>query len=333
MSRRGRGSSAGKVALALAATAAAGTVAAYRRADAGWARTPDLVDPADRLLPVGEARTVITDDGAAIAVTVAGPAGGPLIVLAHGFTNAREVWAMVAHRLIRAGCRVALYDHRGHGSSTSGRDGHTIARLADDLDAVLRSLDATDAVVVGHSMGGMTIQVFACRHPESVRRRVKAVVLVATAAHGISKGSRRGDHLAAKAAGHPLGDRFFASRAGHAFFRGVFGVNARKADLRLAQELWLATTHAAREQFVEAMLGMDLREANAAIDVPTTVIVGELDTLLAPRLGEAVATSIRDARLVRLPDVGHMLPLEAPDRVAEVVLEAAAIGRSQRSLA
>jgi pimeloyl-ACP methyl ester carboxylesterase len=55
--------------------------------------------------------------------------------------------------------------------------------------------------------------------------------------------------------------------------------------------------------------------------------------LLPPRLGEAVATSIPGARLVRLPDVGHMLPLEAPERVADLVLEATSIGRTERSLA
>jgi pimeloyl-ACP methyl ester carboxylesterase len=62
-------------------------------------------------------------------------------------------------------------------------------------------------------------------------------------------------------------------------------------------------------------------------------VLGEKDTLLPPRLAEAVHGSIPGARLVRLDDVGHMLPLEAPDRIAELVLEAARIGRTERSLA
>jgi pimeloyl-ACP methyl ester carboxylesterase len=321
------------IALGVAASTAAGAVAAFRRADRGWARTPEVIALADRLLPVGEVRTVTTDDGAELAVTVAGPPSGPLVVLAHGYTNAREVWAPVAHRLVRAGCRIAVYDHRGHASSTSGRDGHTIDRLARDLDEVLTSLDARDAVLVGHSMGGMTVQAFAASHPDAVRDRVAALVLVATAAHGISKGDPRGDRFAAKAAGSALAARFLGGPAGHAFFRGVFGEKVRRADLELAQDLFLATTSTAREEFVDAMLSMDLRAANAAIFVPTTVVIGERDTLLPPRLGEAVATSIPGARLVRLDHVGHMLPLEAPDRIAELVLEATSIGRSERSLA
>ena len=81
------------------------------------------------------------------------------------------------------------------------------------------------------------------------------------------------------------------------------------------------------------MLSMDLRKANAAISVPTTVVIGDRDTLLPPRLGEEVAASINGSRIVRLPEVGHMLPLEAPEQVAEVVLEALPIGQSRRSLA
>jgi pimeloyl-ACP methyl ester carboxylesterase len=322
----------GKIALGLVAATAAGAVGAFKRADAGWRNTVDHIPPGDRLVPRGELRTVTTDDGAALAVTVAGPGRGPLVVLAHGFTNAREVWAPVAHRLVRSGAQVALYDHRGHGSSTSGTGGHTIERLGRDLAAVLEDLDARDAVLVGHSMGGMTIQSFAANHPDVVRDRVAALVLVATAAHGIGRGGRR-DQQAAKAAGHPMAERFLASPVGHAFFRGVYGLAVRHADLTLSQDGFLATTAAAREQFTDAMLSMDLRKANAAIDVPTTVIVGARDTLLPPHLGEEVAASIPGARLVRLPHMGHMLPLEAPAEVAETVLGAVPIGRTERSLA
>jgi non-heme chloroperoxidase len=316
-----------------AAVALAGGALAFRRADAAWAAAPDDVPPADRLLPVGELRVVATDDGAELAVTLAGPADGPLVVLAHGFTNGREVWAPVAHRLIREGCRVALYDQRGHGSSTSGTEGHTIDRLGRDLAILLDALEARDSVLVGHSMGGMTIQSFAAHHPRVVDARVQGLVLVATAAHGISKGDPRGDRIAAKAVGGAGLDRFLRTGVGHAFFRNVFGATARKVDLLLAREQFLSTPGAARSAFVDAMLRMDLRSTNARIDVPTTVLVGAHDRLLPPHLGEVVAGTIPGARLVRLEHVGHMLPVEAVADVAGAVLETVRIGRSERSLA
>lgn len=317
------------VALALAGTGAA---VAFRRIDAAWASVADNVPPGERLLPVGESRRIEMRDGAELAVTLAGDRTGPLVVLAHGFTNGREVWAPVAHRLLRAGARVALYDHRGHGSSTVGTDGHTIERLGRDLGELLVALDARDTVLVGHSMGGMTIQSFAATHPDVVRERVAGLVLVATAAHGIGKDDRS-NKWASRAAGHRAGDRFIASPVGHAFFRGVYGMAVRRADLDLSQEGFLATTSEAREQFTDAMLSMDLRKANAAIAVPTTVVIGARDTLLPPKLGEEVATSINGSRIVRLPEVGHMLPLEAPEQVAAAIVDALPIGQSARSLA
>ena len=314
------------------AVAGAGAALAFRRIDAAWSAVEDIVAPGERLLPVGESRRVPMADGAELAVTLAGPRTGPLVVLAHGFTNGREVWAPVAHRLIREGARVALYDHRGHGSSTTGTDGHTIERLGNDLAELLAALDARDAVLVGHSMGGMTLQSFAATHPDVVRDRVAGLVLVATAAHGIGR-DPRSDKRAARAAGHRATERFVGSKVGHAFFRSVYGVAVRRADLALSQEGFLATTSAAREQFTDAMLAMDLRKANAAIDVPTTVLIGARDTLLPPKLGEEVAASINGARIVRLPEVGHMLPLEAPDQVVEAILDARPIGQTDRSLA
>ena len=314
------------------AMAGAGAALAFRRIDAAWAAMEDVVGAGDRLLPVGESRRIATGDGAELAVTVAGPRTGPVVVLAHGFTNGREVWAPVAHRLIRAGARVALYDHRGHGSSTSGSEGHTIERLGRDLAELLVALDARDAVLAGHSMGGMTIQSFAANHVDLVRERVAGLVLVGTAAHGIGK-DERSNKRTARAAGHRATDRFVGSKVGHALFRGVYGAAVRRADLTLSQEGFLATISAAREQFVDAMLSMDLRKANAAIDVPTTVVIGERDTLLPPKLGEEVAASINGSRIVRLPEVGHMLPLEAPEQVAEAILDARPIGQTVRSLA
>lgn len=310
----------------------AGAAVAFKKIDGAWTAAHDIVAPGERLLPVGESRRVATSDGGELAVTLAGPRTGPLVVLAHGFTNGREVWAPVVHRLLRDGARVAVYDHRGHGSSTAGTDGHTIERLGRDLGELLEALDARDAVLAGHSMGGMTIQSFAATHPDVVRQRVAALVLVATAAHGIGK-DERSNKRASKAAGHRAADRFIGSAVGHAFFRNVYGRDVRRADLELSQEGFLATTSAAREQFIEAMLAMDLRKANAAIDVPTTVLIGARDTLLPPKLGEEVAASINGSRIVRLPEVGHMLPLEAPDQVAEAILEASPIGQNARSLA
>lgn len=138
---------------ATAMVAGAAAVAATRR----WVRADDPCRTDGDPLAEADSFKVTTDDGAVLDGLAAGPEGGPVVVLSHCWTGNRSVWAPVAGRLAGRGHRVVLYDQRGHGASTLGTAEATIARLGADLGQVLEAVDARDAVVAGHSMGGMTI--------------------------------------------------------------------------------------------------------------------------------------------------------------------------------
>ena len=307
---------------ALAGTVAtAGAIAALRRADAHWAAADDPCAPEDRLLPLGNSQTVPTDDGAELAVTISGT--GPTVVLAHCWTGGREVWAPVAHRLIGAGHRVVLYDQRGHGSSTVGREGLTIERLGHDLAAVLEAVDGRDAVLAGHSMGGMTVMSLAAQRPDVMAERAGALVLVATAAGGLGRGGRA-DLGPPRVVGSRLLERAMRTSLGHVFVRGTVGKAVRRNHLVLTRDLFVACEPEVRSGWLGAMLAMDLRQAVAGIDAPTTVLVGSRDRLTPPHLAAELVLAVPGARLVTLADAGHMLPLEAPDVVAEAISAAAA---------
>ena len=106
----------------------------------------------------------------------AGPAGAePLIVLEHGAFGCAADWAVVQARLAARGLRSLAYDRAGLGHSDPGprpRDGRA---LAADLAALLGALDEPGPyVLVGHSMGGLMVRLFAITHPELV----SGVVLV-----------------------------------------------------------------------------------------------------------------------------------------------------------
>jgi non-heme chloroperoxidase len=307
------------VLLGLGVAAAAGAIA-VRRADRRWASAEDGIRPGDLELPDGEPLLVTTDDGAELVGTVSGD--GPLIVLPHCWTGSRTMWAPVAHRLLEAGCRVVLYDQRGHGESAVGDDGFTIPRLGADLKAVLEAVDARDAVLGGHSMGGMTIQSLVAHHPEVVDERVRALVLVSTAASGLGGG--RGDTLGARAVASPGLERAMRSPVGHALVRGTVGAGVRRNHLVVTRDLFVACPPEARAGFFTAMQTMDLREGIARIGIPTTVVVGSRDRLTTPKLADELVATIPGARLVTLPDAGHQLPLEAPDEITAEILALAA---------
>ena len=299
------------------AAAVVGAGVAARQIDKRWAAAHDPIRPHERLLPAGDGLLVAADDGAKLAVTVAGE--GPDVVLAHCWTGGREVWAPVAHRLVERGHRVVLYDQRGHGSSTVGEEGFTIPRLGADLRAVLEQVDARDAVLAGHSMGGMTIQSLAVHHLDVVHERARALVLVATAASGISQGRR--DASAARIVGGRALERAMRSPVGHALVRGSVGASVRRHHLVMTRDLFVACAPEARAGFLGAMQTMDLREGIARIggDVRTVVVVGTHDRLTPPDRAAELVETIPGARLVTLDGAGHMLPLEEPDRVAEII--------------
>jgi pimeloyl-ACP methyl ester carboxylesterase len=64
---------------------------------------------------------------------------------------------------------------------------------------------------------------------------------------------------------------------------------------------------------------MDLRAALGSVRLPAIVLAGTADRVVAPRLGAAVAAALPEARYEAIPGAGHMLPLEAPQRVVDAV--------------
>ena len=269
----------------------------------------------DLLLPAGTTRHVETDDGAELAVTDVGT--GRPVVLIHGWTERREVWAPVAHRLLARGRRVVLYDQRGHGSSSVGTDGCTMPRLAGDLGAVLRALDLRDAVLAGHSMGGMTILSLATEQPDLLRSSAAALALVSTGASGIASTPREvafARVLQLRAVALP-----FRSPLGPLLMRRTFGRQAPADARRLMSELFASCDHDARRDFFAAMATMDLRACLPTLDLPTVVAVGTRDLLTPPRHADALAAAIPGARLTRFDGIGHQLPLEAPDELTDLL--------------
>jgi non-heme chloroperoxidase len=306
---------------AAAAAAVAGGAIAYRRrttvatgegppgSELGWG---DLEQPADL--------TVDTPDGASLAVWDVGQ--GPAVVLPHCWGCTHAIWVPVARRLVESGHRVVLYDQRGHGASTRGTAPLSIQALGDDLAAVLSARDVDDAVLAGHSMGGMTIMALATYRPEVLQQRGRALVLVATAAASFSTGPIRAERVAAGLIASPVVARALRSPNGYRFVRGTFGVDPVRAHVDLTAKLFAECAGEIRGGFLSAMSAMQLLEGIATIAMPVTVMVGSQDRLTPPSRAAQMVATIPGARLVTLEGRGHMLPLEDPDAVADEIVRA-----------
>ncbi|MGH9246854.1 MAG: alpha/beta fold hydrolase [Acidimicrobiales bacterium] len=308
---------------ALAVASAAGTLAAGGAGALAvhrWSRTASPDDDAAPL-PDGKEVTVATDDGAELTAMVCGDADGPPVVMIHGWTQDRSVWSPVARRLCAAGHRVVAYDQRGHGRSTMGTALVTGARLGADVGAVLDALDLHDAVIVGHSMGGMAAQAFAIDHAAAVADRVRGLVLVGTSAGGVRVGLGRWTMpVTARVITSGQLDWALQRRGlGATLVRGTVGQRPVLAHLVATSASFVATPADVRLACVKAIREIDLYAGLAGIAVPTTIVAGSRDCFFPRSLIRRLVAGIPGARLELIAGAGHMLPLEVPDRVAELI--------------
>ena len=329
-SGRGRRSRSRRLLFVGAALAAAGAAgAAYKRlaaqgvGDAG---------PSDGSVSLGwgegvsrpEHQIVQTQDGAQLAVwdLPGSDPDAPVVVLPHCWGCSHEIWLPVARRLREQGARVVLYDQRGHGASTRGTAPLEIETLAHDFADVLEATDVHDAVLAGHSMGGMTIMSLATHRPDVLKERARATVLVSTAATSLGDRSAQGARVASAMVSSPVVTRAMRAKGGHVFVRFAFGDSPVRAHMDLTRDLFGGCRGTVRGDFLRSLATMNLLEGVATIDVPTTVMVGTRDALTLPTKADQIVATVPGARLVTLQNRGHMLPLEEPDAVTDEIVRA-----------
>jgi len=296
-------------------------------ADAGTGTDADIyVPPQPR-----ERRLVASADGTIIQTHGFGPPDGPVVVLVHGWTCSIEMWAPQVRALARNHC-VLAYDLRGHGGSApAGPAGFTAKALAEDLKAVLTECVPTDrrVTVAGHSMGAMSIVAFAGEFPALTRSRIAAVLLASTALYGLVGPFRLPGLPAALTLGPSLTRRIVTAPLPvgpvtplHRLLlrRLAFGPTATPEQVAALTRLCCACPPRTRAGWGAFLADLDLREAAARLDVPAVVVHGTADLLTPVRLGRELATTLpRPTRLVELPDVGHMTPLERAVTVTELI--------------
>jgi len=299
------------------AGAAAAAVGARRRLRA-MAEAPDPYTD-EELGPLrGERRFVHTRDGGRLYAVDAGE--GPAVVLAHGYTATSQFWCLTQPDLVARGHRVIAYDERGHGHSEAGDDGFGVEALGRDLATVLTELDLTDAVVAGHSMGGVAVQSLLVNHPDVAKARVRRAVICCSLAH-----NRRGARLVTRFMGS---ERVQAARPpdalGDLLVREGFGASTPPASLvRLARRL-AESQDSARMAAVGRSLGrFDLSEGLRDVAVDVTVVAAGRDRITPPVLSHELVTSLTGCEERWFPHAGHMLPWEHPVEFADIVAGAA----------
>lgn len=267
--------------------------------------------------------TVVSTDGVPLHVEVdEADRKTPTIVFLHGWVENIDVWHY--QRLaLRGQVRMVFVDLRSHGrSGRATTKKSTFADLADDTATVIRQLVPRGPIIlVGHSMGGMTIMELAGTQPDLFGGRVKGVVLLGTSAGRLMRGSPGLRHLMPLLrAGAPLLDWGRRFNSYSVIRRWGLGPDAAERHVDMANEMILqAPTHVLTD-FYPNFVGLDLTAGLAALGRARTTVVGGTADLLTPvKHSRRLADMIPDAKLVILDDVGHMLMFEEHEVVTGVI--------------
>lgn len=268
-----------------------------------------------------EARRIDTHDGGSLYTISRGD--GPPMLLSHGLTLSTRIWTPQFDALPDAGLRVIGFDHRGHGTSLAGTSGHSIDNLADDIRTIVEALDLHDALLVGHSMGGIGVQAFAIRHPELAAARVRGLVLLSTLAKTHLSGSRKlrcaVEQLSDKA--YALPDLMAKPNLGLVLARFGHGRHPQLSHVELNRQLIVDCDRETRRIATRALFGLDLTAGLPNIRIPTLVVCGTADLITPAPESRRIADLIPGARLELFKGGGHMLMLEQADELNRLLID------------
>ena len=277
---------------------------------------------------------VTTPDGVPLAVREVGPVDAQVtMVFVHGFCLRMGAFHFQRMRLpeqLGPRVRMVFYDQRGHGRSGEGApETYTLTQLGKDLESVLKVVAPLGVVVlVGHSMGGMTVLSHARQFPDQYGRRIVGAALISSAAEGVSRS--------------PLGEvlknpaleavRFTARSAPKLMHRGrnvsrsLIGPVLRAAsysDLHVSRSLDAFSQRMMNGTPIPTMVGfLDALEEHdetaglwTLLRIPTLIACGDHDLLTPDEYSRKIAASLPLSELVIVSGASHLALLDKPDAI------------------
>jgi non-heme chloroperoxidase len=244
---------------------------------------------------------------------------GPAVMFSHGWPLNSDAWDGQMLFLVQHGFRVIAHDRRGHGRSGQASAGNDMDGYADDLAAVIETLDVRNMTLVGHSTGGGEVVRYIARHGS---KRVAKVVLIAAVPPLLVKTAENPEGL-------PL-DVFDALRAGLVKDRSQFykefavpfyGTNRRGAKVSqgVLEQFWLWSMQSGLKntyECIKAFSETDFTEDLKKIDVPALVVHGEDDQIVPINISaRRSARLIKGAKDIYYPGAPHGLTATHQDQV------------------
>ena len=273
--------------------------------------------------------------------TYGNPAHPPLLLIM-GLGAQLTLWPIeLVEALVARGYRVIRYDNRDIGLSTnftaagvpdlpavmmammSGKPPalpYTLTDMADDAAALLTALGIDRAHIVGASMGGMIAQLVAINHAD----RVASLTSIMSTTGNPTLPPAKPEAMAALMERPTTAELIDVLALGLRISRAIGSPGYPAPEDRLRTRIerdFRRSFHptGAGRQMAAIMADGDRRERLKAVTAPTLVIHGEVDPLVPVEGGKDTAAAIPGATLLTIPGMGHDLPLELVDRIADAI--------------
>ncbi|KJF20329.1 alpha/beta hydrolase [Rhodococcus sp. AD45-ID] len=290
------------------------------------------------LMTRDRASVVRTDDGVDLAVREVGPDDAPLtVVFVHGYCLSAFSWHFQRRQLAERwgdDVRMVFYDQRGHGDSGMPRaKSCTVSQLGRDLASVIEAkVPIGPVVLVGHSMGGMTVLALAGQRPEwFAGGRVVGVGLVSTTAAGLAETGLTRNLQNPIIDGFRLAVRTSPGVVQHA--RGAarvlitpilraasYGTDVSPRLHELSDGMLDRTSVVTIVNFLRTL---ELHDESGSLPVlahtPAVVICGDQDMMIPFASSQLLADALPESELVRIRGGGHLIQLEFPAIVTDAI--------------
>ncbi len=249
-----------------------------------------------------------------VSPTVMASEARPSIVFLHGIGGRASGWAPIQQACVDAGYPSLAWDMPGYGDSPS-IDPYSFDGLADALAALMDANSVQQAVLVGHSLGGMVALQMWARHPE----RVAGLVLAASSpAFGHGSGDFQQSFMAQRLAPIEAGQSMADVAEGLVPTMVAPGFDG--PGLMHAKACMSSVSPVVYKAALSALVQFEQRAALPTITVPTLCIAGEHDRTAAPAVVQRMAEKIPNAQYLCLSGVGHLLTFEQPDSFTAALL-------------
>ena len=274
-------------------------------------------------------RMITGGSGAQLYVEETGPVGAPVVILTHGWAMDSTIWYYAKRDLSRQ-FRVISWDLPGMGKSTPATPSAIgLSEFAQDLKTLIDLSGEQKVVLVGHSIGGMTIQTLARDFPDIFNARVAGTVLVNTSYTNPLKTMILAG--LAQAIRWPLLEplmrlgillqplvwlsawQSYLSGSAHMANRIGFGKYVTHSQLNHTTLLSTRNAPGNIHRGNLAMFRWDATHAMAKVTPPLLVLSGEWDIVTKPEAGQQIATDRPGSVHQVIEDVNHMGFLERPD--------------------